>query len=137
MRRIIFKQLKIFNTIVSLNTVNMVYNFSGKQVSAEMLFYDKTMLKHVAIFRKRMIMYSNTNIPFMNMTAVFPSRVAFSKLPSVAFIAVLKAVSAIRVHSMSVFHAFSKIKRLFFTCLDVTARTITYSQNNVLVTRIC
>lgn len=82
MFNIVDKKLKVLNSIVVFNAVDMVDYFLGVKIASEILLHYKAMFKDMFfIVTKRMIRFMNFNISSKIFTnSVFPSRHIFSKL---------------------------------------------------------
>ena len=65
MFRKVFKQYQIFNSVVILNSVNVMNYLGRSEVSSETFLHHKAMLGHIPMIKKckRMFRFPNPNIP--------------------------------------------------------------------------
>lgn len=75
-------QFQVLNSIIGFNSIYMMYNFIGKEITTNMLFNFKSMFKNVpSVVGKGMIRFLNKNISSLcNGFSTLPSRV-FIKFP--------------------------------------------------------
>ncbi len=80
MMTFINKKLKIFNSIITSNTIFMMNNFCRFKIPANMLFHYKTMFRNISrTIAKRMIGLQNGNIPRLFSSPIFIHRIFVSR----------------------------------------------------------
>lgn len=77
---VIFKQFKVFFSIICNITIYMMHYFIGFKITPKVFFYDKAGMKNVSLtITKRMFILFNKNISSRFFYTTFPIRVVFSR----------------------------------------------------------
>jgi len=126
MMRSFFGKHKIFNSIVSHNTINMMNNFLRCKRPSKLFFHYKTMFENI-IFIRRMIISSYCYVTIQHYFSTFPISISFTFIKCRKFITALD-----RTHMpfMIAHLAWLAIYR-FFTYI-----TMELHHNNILYRRI-
>ena len=77
---------KIFDSVISFNSINMVNNFRRFQKSTQMLFHYKTMLTKIFVILRSMIGIKDHSVTaVINSFATFPAATIFSFTKKLTF----------------------------------------------------
>lgn len=72
------KNNKIFNSVISFNIVNVMYNFFTFKIPINFFLHYQSMFEYISICRKWMIRFINENMTVTNRFTAFPARVFIS-----------------------------------------------------------
>lgn len=146
MSRSIFKEFKIFRTIIILNAIFMMNCFFWFKIATRHFFHDKTRTFNISsLIAKWMIPIVDINVSIMDRFSALPFRMHFSK----SFWIIFSDVSAswrtkfssatlnFRFISQKIFltnttflfhHSIAKLKSLCSACLEITVKLLTHTK---------